>query len=63
MALTKTGMGLADPPPEGPPTLERLVDGFWGIDGFIDLLRDRIESVLSGGKSADVKIYITERTT
>ena len=63
MALTKASMGLVDPPPEGPPTLERLIDGFWGIDDFLDSLRERIRGVLDDGRSADVKIYITERIT
>ena len=63
MALTKTSMGLADPPPEGPPTLERLIDGFWGIDAFIDQIRERIEAELKDGKSPFVRIYITDRET
>ena len=43
------------------PTLERLIDGFWGIDDFIDAIRSRIEAELKNGKSPFVRVFITDR--
>ena len=43
------------------PTLERLIDGFWGIDDFIADIRSRIEAELRNGKSPFVRVFITDR--
>ena len=59
MALTKTTMGLAEP--DDGPALERLIDGFWGVDDFIDAIRNRIETELRNGKYPFVKVYINDR--
>ena len=60
MALTKTTMGLAEPP-EDRPALERLIDGFWGVDAFIDAIRERIEAELRDGKAPFIRVYINDR--
>ena len=60
MALTKTTMGLAEPP-EDRPALERLIDGFWGVDAFMSEIRTRIQSELRDGKSPFIRVYINDR--
>ena len=43
------------------PALERLIDGFWGVDAFMSELRIRIQSELRDGKSPFIRVFITDR--
>ena len=43
--------------------IERLVDGFWGIPGILQEIREEIEKVIDSGESADVDVEITARKT
>ena len=48
-------------PDDDKPTLERLIDGFWGIDAFMSEIRIRIQDELKNGKSPFVRVFITDR--
>ena len=48
-------------PNDDKPVLERLIDGFWGIDAFIDAIRERIEAELRDGKAPFIRVFINDR--
>ena len=48
-------------PNDDKPALERLIDGFWGIDAFIDAIRERIEAELRDGKAPFIRVFINDR--
>ena len=43
--------------------LERVVDGFWGIQKLLDDLKEQVELVLDSGESAVVHIVVDSEKT
>lgn len=50
-------------PNEPEPALERTIDGYWGVSGFLNELRRKVEAVLRDGKTAEIRVFIGERKT
>ena len=43
--------------------IERLVDGFWGIQSLLDELKEQVELVLDSGETAVVHIVVDSEKT
>ena len=56
-------MTVTDHPPEGAPSIDRVLDGFWGVDGLIGDFRDLVEEAARQaevGSNRRVRVWVED---